>query len=52
MPNMFLLGVALGCVTFVGLNATYYPDAASVGVAALYAVAGLSNGALAWMLRK
>ena len=52
MPNMFLLGVALGSITFAGLNATYYPNAASVGVAVLCAVVGLSNGALAWMLRK
>lgn len=52
MPNPFLLGLALGNITFAGLNATYHPNAASVGVAALCAVVGLSNGALAWMLRK
>ena len=52
MPNPFLLGLALGNITFAGLNATYYPNAASVGVAVLCAVVGLSNGALAWVLRK
>lgn len=52
MPDLFFAALAVGNITFAGLNATYYPNAASVGVAVLCAVVGLSNGALAWVLRK